>query len=101
MSLALSFVIPLYRSAETIAAVVRDIEALEIDGGHEIILVNDGSEDRTSEVARGLIANARVPITLIEHARNYGEHNAVLTGWRHAKGAQPKPVATRQHLCRE
>jgi undecaprenyl-phosphate 4-deoxy-4-formamido-L-arabinose transferase len=23
---------------------------------------------------------------LVEHARNYGEHNAVLTGWRHAKG---------------
>lgn len=84
---ALSFVIPLYRSSETIGAVVRDIEALSIEGGHEIILVNDGSEDRTSEVCRGLVANARVPITLIEHARNYGEHNAVLTGWRHARGA--------------
>jgi undecaprenyl-phosphate 4-deoxy-4-formamido-L-arabinose transferase len=22
----------------------------------------------------------------LEHARNYGEHNAVLTGWRHARG---------------
>ena len=32
---ALSFVIPLYRSAETIGAVVRDIEALEVPGGHE------------------------------------------------------------------
>jgi undecaprenyl-phosphate 4-deoxy-4-formamido-L-arabinose transferase len=85
--LALSFVIPLYRSAETIGAVVKDIEALEIEGGHEIILVNDGSEDRTSEVCRGLVAHARVPITFIEHARNYGEHNAVLTGWRHARGA--------------
>jgi glycosyltransferase involved in cell wall biosynthesis len=85
--LALSFVIPLYRSAETIGAVVKDIEALEIEGGHEIILVNDGSEDRTSEVCRALVAGARVPITLIEHARNYGEHNAVLTGWRHARGA--------------
>jgi undecaprenyl-phosphate 4-deoxy-4-formamido-L-arabinose transferase len=87
MSLALSFVIPLYRSAETIGAVVKDIEALEIEGGHEIILVNDGSEDRTSEVCRALVASARIPITLIEHARNYGEHNAVLTGWRHARGA--------------
>jgi glycosyltransferase involved in cell wall biosynthesis len=86
MPVALSFVIPLYRSAETIGAVVRDIEALQIEGGHEIILVNDGSEDRTSEVCRALVAAARVPITLIEHARNYGEHNAVLTGWRHAHG---------------
>jgi undecaprenyl-phosphate 4-deoxy-4-formamido-L-arabinose transferase len=88
MALALSFVIPLYRSAETIGAVVRDIEALEIEGGHEIILVNDGSEDGTSAVCRDLVARAgRVPITLIEHARNYGEHNAVLTGWRRARGA--------------
>ncbi|HEX5070604.1 MAG TPA: glycosyltransferase [Vicinamibacterales bacterium] len=84
---ALSFVIPLYHSSETISAVVHDIESLSIEGGHEIILVNDGSEDRTTEVCRGLVANARVPITLIEHARNYGEHNAVLTGWRHARGA--------------
>ncbi len=85
-AVALSFVIPLYRSAETIAAVVRDIEALEIEGGHEIILVNDGSADRTSEVCRDLMRTARVPITFIEHARNFGEHNAVLTGWRHARG---------------
>ena len=28
-----------------------------------------------------------MPITVVEHARNFGEHNAVLTGWRHARGA--------------
>ena len=84
---ALSFVIPLYKSAETIAGVVKDIEALQIEGGHEIILVNDGSGDRTGDVCRELAKNARIPITYIEHARNYGEHNAVLTGWRHAAGA--------------
>src|SRR3954464_2057686 len=83
---ALSFVIPLYKSSETIAGVVRDIESLNIEGGHEIILVNDGSADRTSDVVRGLMLHARVPITFIEHARNFGEHNAVLTGWRHARG---------------
>jgi undecaprenyl-phosphate 4-deoxy-4-formamido-L-arabinose transferase len=86
---ALTFVIPLYRSAETIASVVTDIQNLTIEGGHEIVLVNDGSPDRTSEVCRRLIAASRgdVPITLVEHARNFGEHNAVLTGWRHARGA--------------
>ncbi|MBI5766331.1 MAG: glycosyltransferase [Verrucomicrobia bacterium] len=102
-SIALSFVIPLYRSAETIGAVVREIEGLAIEGGHEIVLVNDGSPDNTSAVCRELVRTATlrqgsvrpgsppaspvVPITLIEHARNYGEHNAVLTGWRHARGA--------------
>ena len=28
-----------------------------------------------------------MPITLVSHARNFGEHNAVLTGYRHARGA--------------
>lgn len=83
---ALSFVIPLYYSAETISGVVQEIEALSIEGGHEIVLVNDGSTDATTEVCRGLIRTAKIPITLVEHARNYGEHNAVLTGWREARG---------------
>ncbi len=83
----LSFVIPLYKSADTIASVVKDIEDLQIEGGHEVVLVNDGSGDRTADVCRELVRAARVPITYIEHARNYGEHNAVLTGWRHARGA--------------
>ena len=91
---ALSFVIPLYFSAETIRGVVHDIEGMTIEGGHEIVLVNDGSTDATSAVCRELIQNAplrqssgrAVPIVLIEHARNFGEHNAVLTGWRHARG---------------
>jgi glycosyltransferase involved in cell wall biosynthesis len=84
---ALSFVIPLYRSADSIGAVVCEIESLAIEGGHEIVLVNDGSGDMTGEVCRALVKAAKVPITLVEHARNYGEHNAVLTGWRHARGA--------------
>lgn len=87
MSIALSFVIPLYNSAATIESLVRDIEQLTIPGGHEIVLVNDGSADATTAVCRELVRTARVPITLVEHARNFGEHNAVLTGWRHARGA--------------
>ena len=85
--LALSFVIPLYRSADTIEAVVRAIDALEVPGGHELVLVNDGSPDDTSAVCRRLLPTLRIPVTLVDHARNFGEHNAVLTGWRHARGA--------------
>ena len=84
---ALTFVIPLYHSAETIGPLVREIEGLEVAGGHEIVLVHDGSGEATSVVCRELVRRARVPITLVEHARNFGEHNAVLTGWRHARGA--------------
>jgi undecaprenyl-phosphate 4-deoxy-4-formamido-L-arabinose transferase len=87
MSPALSFVIPLYHSAETIGPLVKRIEALAVAGGHEIVLVNDGSKDGTASVCRRLVAEAKVPIVFVEHARNYGEHNAVLSGWRNAKGA--------------
>lgn len=84
---ALTFVVPMYNAAETIEALVRDIEQLPVEGGHDIVLVNDCGGDNTSDVCRNLMRTARVPITLIEHARNFGEHNAVLTGWRHARGA--------------
>src|SRR4051812_39748443 len=87
MNPALSFVVPMYNAAATIGAVVRNIDQLHIEGGHEIVLVNDGGSDRTMEVCRELARTTRVPLTVIEHARNYGEHNAVLTGWRHARGA--------------
>ncbi len=65
---------------------MREIETLTIEGGHEIVLVHDGSGEATSAVCRDLVRDAKVPILLVEHARNYGEHNAVLTGWRHARG---------------
>jgi undecaprenyl-phosphate 4-deoxy-4-formamido-L-arabinose transferase len=84
---ALSFVIPLYHSAETIGPLVKAIEALNVEGGLEIVLVNDGSRDATATVCRQLVREARGPIVYLEHARNYGEHNAVLTGWRAATGA--------------
>jgi undecaprenyl-phosphate 4-deoxy-4-formamido-L-arabinose transferase len=57
-----------------------------VPGGHEIVLVDDGSRDGTAAVCRRLVSEARVPIVFVAHARNYGEHNAVLTGWRQARG---------------
>jgi len=83
---ALTFVIPLYFSAETIRPLVKEIEALHVEGGHELVLVNDGSRDETLAVCRQLLAEARIPMLLVDHARNFGEHNAVLTGDRQARG---------------
>jgi undecaprenyl-phosphate 4-deoxy-4-formamido-L-arabinose transferase len=85
--LALSIVIPVYNGAASIGELVAALEGLDIPGGHEIVLVNDGSPDNSLAVCRELVARAKVPITLIDHARNYGEHNAVMTGLRHARGA--------------
>jgi glycosyltransferase involved in cell wall biosynthesis len=87
MPLALSIVIPVYNGADSIGELVAALEALDIPGGHELVLVNDGSPDGSLAVCHGLVERARVPITLVDLARNYGEHNAVMAGLRHARGA--------------
>src|SRR5690349_15192130 len=83
----LSIVVPVYRGAATIGTLVAALSALEPVGGIEIVLVNDGSPDNSGDVCRALAASATVPVTYLEHARNFGEHNAVMTGLRHARGA--------------
>jgi glycosyltransferase involved in cell wall biosynthesis len=83
----LSIVIPVYRGATTIARLVEALSALDPVGGLEIILVNDGSPDDSGAICQELVRTAPVPLTYIEHARNYGEHNAVMTGLRQARGA--------------
>jgi glycosyltransferase involved in cell wall biosynthesis len=85
--IALSIVIPVYNGAESVGELVGALAALDIAGGHEIVLVNDGSPDNSLAVCRELVARSKIPITLVDHARNYGEHNAVMTGLRHARGA--------------
>src|SRR5215467_8336023 len=83
---ALSIVVPVYNGAASIAELVGALEQLPIEGGHEIILVNDGSPDDSLRVCTALVDHARVPIALVDLARNYGEHNAVMAGLRHAGG---------------
>jgi glycosyltransferase involved in cell wall biosynthesis len=85
--LALTIVIPVYKGATSIGELVAALEALEIEGGHEIVLVNDGSPDDSLTVCRDLVARARVPMTVVDLSRNFGEHNAVMAGLRHAAGA--------------
>src|SRR3954470_13497766 len=84
---ALSIVVPVYRGADSIGELAGALEQLDIAGGHEIVLVNDGSPDDSLAVCRGLLERARVPITLVDLSRNYGEHNAVMAGLRQARGA--------------
>ena len=85
--IGLSIVVPVYRGASTVGRLVEALSALRPAGGLEIVLVNDGSPDNSGAVCRELAARATVPLTYLEHARNFGEHNAVMTGLRHARGA--------------
>jgi undecaprenyl-phosphate 4-deoxy-4-formamido-L-arabinose transferase len=84
---ALSFVVPVYRGARTIGTLVDAIAGLRIEGGHEIVLVNDGSPDDSGAVCRELARRTDVAVTLVDLSRNAGEHNAVITGLRYARGA--------------
>jgi undecaprenyl-phosphate 4-deoxy-4-formamido-L-arabinose transferase len=82
----LSIVVPVYRGATTIGRLVDALSRLRPHRGLEIILVNDGSPDESGAVCQALLGTATVPVTYIEHARNYGEHNAVMSGLRHVRG---------------
>jgi len=84
---ALSVVVPVYNGAATIGTLVAALEGLDLEGGLEIVLVVDGSPDNSLDVCRTLMANAAVPITLVNLARNFGEHNAVMAGLHVARGA--------------
>jgi glycosyltransferase involved in cell wall biosynthesis len=83
---ALSVVIPVYNGARTIGELVHALAAIDIPGGLEVVLVNDGSSDDSLAVCRALVAEKIVPVTLLNLSRNFGEHNAVMAGLRAAKG---------------
>ncbi|MBR1472473.1 MAG: glycosyltransferase family 2 protein [Lachnospiraceae bacterium] len=84
----ISFIIPCYRSAQTIGGVVAEIRekmnTLE-EYDHEIILVNDCSPDDTYAVIREM-ASGDARITAIDFARNFGQHSALMAGLRQSKG---------------
>ena len=83
-----SFVIPCYRSENTIENVVLEIEdtmqSLQI-ADFEVILVNDCSPDHTFEKIQELAAKDP-HITGVDLARNFGQHAALMAGFRHATG---------------
>jgi glycosyltransferase involved in cell wall biosynthesis len=53
----------------------------------EIVLVNDGSPDNSLDVCRALCRTNEVPLVVVNLARNFGEHNAVMAGLSEARGA--------------
>jgi putative glycosyltransferase len=83
----LSIVATLYRSApylEEFHARVSRAAAAATDN-FELILVNDGSPDDSLQIAQRLLADdARIRI--VDLARNFGHHKAMMTGLAHARG---------------
>jgi glycosyltransferase involved in cell wall biosynthesis len=84
---SLSVVIPALNEEKGIAAIIERIEAtrgaLAAVGvrGLEIIVVDDGSQDRTAQIAAGYAT-----VRLIRHPRNRGYGAAIKTGFNAATG---------------
>lgn len=87
MPMYLSIVVPLYNEDESVAPLVEAIKnvADRMDQPYEIILIDDGSQDRTWERILRLktdILNLRA----IKFRRNYGQTSAMVAGFEQAKG---------------
>lgn len=82
----LSVVVPVYNGADTIEELVTAVCSLPVEGGLEMVLVHDCGTDDSWDILKKIAAGSKTPITIINHARNYGEHNTVMTGLRHARG---------------
>jgi len=86
----LSVVIPAFNEAERLPATLAGTAAYLAGSGHwlpaEIIVVDDGSSDQTSEVAASVDVPADITIRCLAHAQNRGKGAAVRTGFAAAGG---------------
>jgi putative flippase GtrA len=81
--LRLSVVIPAYREATTVGDAVRRVRAAleQVDGGVEVVVVDDGSEDGTAAAAEAAGADV-----VIVHETNRGKGAAVRSGVLASRG---------------
>ena len=88
-SFALSIIVPLFNEEENVGPMYEAIRraAATIEGEVEIVFVDDGSRDRTFELAENLPrAAANVHLRLVKFRRNYGQTAAMAAGIEHARG---------------
>jgi glycosyltransferase involved in cell wall biosynthesis len=79
---SLSIVLPAYNEEENVASAVEEVSSVaqQLGTDYEIILVNDGSSDRTGEIGREL--EQRIPnFRLVEHHPNRGYGGALKAGF--------------------
>jgi len=83
----LSIVTTLYKSAGTIEEFYRRVITAAEPLGYdvELIMVDDGSPDASLDLALRL-HQADPRVTVVELARNFGHHKAMMTGLTHATG---------------
>jgi len=77
-----SFIIVTYNSAEVVGRCLEPLAAL-VDGGHEVIIVDNNSLDTTLNICRTVVPGARI----IQNANNEGFARAVNIGVRASIGS--------------
>ncbi len=81
----LSVVIPVYNERRHIEALLRAVQSVNLD--KELILVDDGSTDGTTELIRDVILTKSPEIRFFRHESNRGKGAAIRTGIAQVKGA--------------
>lgn len=88
----LSVVIPCYNEQDrlppTLGRISRYLASTTRWLPAELIVVDDGSADRTAEVARGVSVATGIELHVLSHPVNEGKGAAVRTGFRRAAGDQ-------------
>lgn len=78
----LSIVIPVYYNQDNLVPLYQDIKEKvikKIDYDYEIVMVNDGSQDRSYEIMKELSQKDK-NIKIVSLSRNFGSHAAILCG---------------------
>jgi glycosyltransferase involved in cell wall biosynthesis len=81
----LSIIIPVYNEEKTILEILSKIDEVKISPEKEIIIVDDGSKDKTREILSRINGRSKNK-KIIFHDKNYGKGHAILTGLKHASG---------------
>lgn len=83
-----SLIVPIYRNASSIAALVGAIEDIadQIDGGLETIFVIDGSPDGSRQLLLAALTTSKLEARVVDHSRNFGSFAAIRTGMGFARG---------------
>lgn len=84
---SVSVVVPVYNGALTLCELIARLQPILAArmNSFEVLLIEDGSPDRSWEVIRELVAGHGF-VRGVALMRNYGQHNALLCGIRAARG---------------
>lgn len=84
-----SVVIPVYNSEKSLCELyyrIKNIFINVIKENFEIIFVDDSSKDNSFKIIKELIEKDSDHVKAIQLAKNYGQHNALLCGFKYVSG---------------